>query len=167
MYPGPAAPDLGVFVAQVSDELERQGHEVARAVLDRRGGSKLLYAELLRRAVAEGRRFRPEVVYAHFLFPAGAAAALAARAVGARLVLTAHGQDVRNIGSIPGVREATRATVRRATAVIAVSDFLRRELIMKLPELAGRIEVIDCGVDLERFYVRDAGPIRARLRWEG
>jgi len=76
MYPGPAAPDLGVFVAQIADELERQGHEVARAVLDRRGGSKLRYAELARRALAEARRFRPEVVYGHFLFPAGAAAAL-------------------------------------------------------------------------------------------
>ena len=167
MYPGPAAPDLGVFVAQVSDELERQGHEIARAVLGRRGGSKLRYVDLARRAVAEARRFRPEVVYGHFLFPAGAAAALAARTVGARLVLTAHGQDVRNIGWIPGVREATRATVRRATAVIAVSDFLRRELVMKLPELAARVEVIDCGVDLERFAPREAGPIRGRLGWAG
>ena len=167
MYPGPAAPDLGVFVAQIADELERQGHEVALAVLDRRGGSKLRYAELARRAVAEARRFRPEVVYGHFLFPTGAVAALAARVAGARLVLTAHGQDVRNIGAVPGVRQATRAAARRATAVIAVSDFLRRELVMKLPELAGRVEVIDCGVDLERFRGRESGPIRERLGWEG
>ncbi len=167
MYPGSAAPDLGVFVAQITDELERQGHEVARAVLDRRGGSKLRYAELARRAVAEARRFRPEVVYGHFLFPAGAAAALAARVAGARLVLTAHGQDVRNIGAVPGVREATRAAARRAAAVIAVSDFLRRELVMKLPELAGRVEVIDCGVDLERFRGRESGPVREQLGWEG
>ena len=167
MYPSRAAPDLGVFVAQVERELERQGHELARAVLDRRGGSKLRHVELARRALAEAQRFRPEVVYGHFLFPAGAAAALAARATGARLVLTAHGQDVRNIGSVPGVRAATRLAARRATAVIAVSDFLRRELVMKLPELTGRVEVIDCGVDLERFCGREAGPIRERLGWEG
>jgi glycosyltransferase involved in cell wall biosynthesis len=167
MYPGPSAPDLGVFVKQLADELERQGHELARAVLDRRGGSPLKYAGLGARTLAEARRFRPEVVYAHFLVPAGALAALGALAVGARLVLTAHGRDVRNIGSIPGVKTATRAAARRADAVVAVSDFLRRELVAKLPELAGRVEVIDCGVDLERFRGREAGPIRERLGWQG
>ena len=167
MYPGPAAPDLGVFVAQVERELARQGHEVARAVLDRRGGSRLRYASLARDAVLRARRFRPEVVYAHFLFPAGGIAALAARAAGARLVLTAHGQDVRNIGTIPGVRAATRAATRRATAVVAVSDFLRRELVAKLPELDGKVEVVDCGVDLERFRGREGASLREKLGWEG
>jgi len=167
MYPGPAAPDLGVFVRQVERELERQGHDVARAVIDRRGGSKLRYGRLGVRALAEARRFRPDVVYAHFLVPAGALAAVASAASGARLVLTAHGQDVRNIGTVLGVRAVTRLVVRRASGVIAVSDFLRRELLAKLPELAGRVEVIDCGVDLERFRGREAAPLRERLGWEG
>ena len=167
MYPSPAAPDLGVFVQQVERELERQGHDVALAVLDRRGGSKLKYGRLGVRALAEARRFRPDVVYAHFLVPAGALAALASAVSGARLVLTAHGQDVRNVGAVPGVRALTRLAVRRASAVIAVSDFLRRELLAKLPELAGRIEVIDCGVDLERFRGRAAEPLREKLGWEG
>src|SRR6187397_977124 len=96
MYPGPAAPDLGVFVRQLEQELTRLGNDIARAVVDRRGGSRLRYARLARDAVAEARRFRPDVVYGHFLFPAGAAAALAARVARARLVVTAHGRDVRN-----------------------------------------------------------------------
>jgi glycosyltransferase involved in cell wall biosynthesis len=167
LYPGPEAPDLGVFVKQLEDELARQGHELARAVIDRRGGSKLKYARLARDAVREARRFRPDAVYGHVLFPAGAAAAAAARAASARLVVTAHGRDVRNIGAFPGVREATRLVVRRADAVVAVSDHLRRELAAKLPELAGRIDVIDCGVDLDRFRHRDGAPLRAALGWEG
>ena len=77
--------------------------------------------------------------------------ALAARQAGARLVLTAHGRDVRNIGSIPGVCAPTRKAVVRADAVIAVSDFLRRDLEAKLPEAQGKVVVIDSGVDLERF----------------
>jgi glycosyltransferase involved in cell wall biosynthesis len=167
MYPGPQAPDLGVFVKGVGDELEHQGHELAYAVLDRRGGSRLRYGRLLARAVTEARRFRPEVVYGHFLFPAGAAAAAAARAGRAALVVTAHGRDVRNIGEIPGVGPATRLALRGAASVIAVSDFLRRELLVKLPELDGRVEVIDCGVDLERFRPQDPDELRARLGWEG
>jgi glycosyltransferase involved in cell wall biosynthesis len=167
MYPGPDDPDLGVFVKQVADELERQGHEVARAVLDRRSGSRVKYARLAADAFAQARRFRPEVVYAHFLVPAGAIAALAAAASGARLVLTAHGRDVRNIGSVPGVAALTRLAVRRAARVVAVSDFLRRELVAKVPELDGRVDVIDSGVDTERFRGREAGPLRERLGWDG
>ena len=47
------------------------------------------------------RRFRPDVVYAHFLFPTGLAALLAARAAQAPLVVTAHGQDVANLTEYP------------------------------------------------------------------
>jgi glycosyltransferase involved in cell wall biosynthesis len=75
--------------------------------------------------------------------------------------VTAHGRDVRNVGAIPGIAALTRRTIRRATAVIAVSDYLRRELEAKVPEAAGKTHVIDSGVDLERFTVEpapDGGP---------
>jgi glycosyltransferase involved in cell wall biosynthesis len=167
MYPGPDAPDLGVFVRQVVDQLEGQGHEIEPVVIDRRGGSRAKYVRLTAAAIAAARRFRPDVVYAHFLFPAGAAGAAAARVGGARLVVTAHGQDVRNIGAIPGVALATRAVVRQAAAVIAVSNFLRAELEDKLPTLRGRIHVIDSGVDLARFRHRPADEARAEVGWDG
>ena len=166
MYPGPSAPDLGVFVKQLADELDRAGNEVSRVVIDHRGGSPAKYGGLAGRALAEARRFHPDVVYAHFLFPAGAAAAFAARRVGARLVLTAHGRDVRNVGAIPGVATATAAAIRRADAVIAVSDFLRRELEAKVADARGKVHVIDSGVDLARFRHRDPAPLRAELGWE-
>ena len=167
MYPGPSAPDLGVFVKQLADELERAGTDVSRVVIDHRGGSPAKYGGLAARALAEARRFHPDVVYAHFLFPAGAAAAFAARRVGAHLVLTAHGRDVRNVGTIPGVATATAAAIRRADAVIAVSDFLRGELEAKIPDAQGKVHVIDSGVDLARFRHRDAAPLREELGWEG
>jgi glycosyltransferase involved in cell wall biosynthesis len=159
MYPGPDDPDLGIFVQQLEQELSRRGHELARAVIDRRSGGKRRYASLLARTLMAGRRFRPDVVYAHFLVPTGFLAALAARAP---LVVTAHGRDVRNIGSMPGIRLATRYVVRRAAAVVAVSEYLRRELETKIPDARGKVEVIDCGVDLMRFRVEPApdGPTR-------
>jgi glycosyltransferase involved in cell wall biosynthesis len=166
MFPGPAAPDFGVFVHDLARELERRGNDLAYAVVDRRGGTPVKHARLAVRALAEARRFRPDVVYAHFLLPAGVIAAAAARVAGAGLVVTAHGQDVRNAGSIRGVRAATHAGLRRAR-VVAVSDFLRRELVARLPELEGRVDVIDCGVDLERFRGRDAVELRERLGWQG
>jgi glycosyltransferase involved in cell wall biosynthesis len=167
LYPGPEAPDLGVFVKQVADALQDEGHELERVVIDRRGGSRLKYARLTADAIAAARRFAPDVVYGHFLFPAGAAAAAAARVARARLVITAHGRDVRNIGSIPGVAAATRAVVRRADGVIAVSNFLRGELEAKLPGVRGRVHVIDCGVDLERFRHRPPAEARSEIGWDG
>lgn len=166
MYPSASEPDLGAFVRQLETELERRGHELARAVIDRRGGSPAKYGRLALEAIRQARRFRPDVVYAHFLFPAGAAAAAAARAAGAGLVVTAHGQDVRNLGSLPGVTAGTRLALRRAR-VVAVSDYLKRELVARLPELDGRVDVVDSGVDLERFRGGDAAAARAGLGWEG
>jgi glycosyltransferase involved in cell wall biosynthesis len=149
MYPGPDDPDLGPFVALVERALLERGHEVERAVLDTRAGGRRRYLTLARRAWS-GRAFEPDVVYAHFLVPAGLIAAVAARAP---LVVTAHGRDVRNIGAIPGVAAATRVVVRRAAAVVCVSAYLRRELETKLPQARGKTEVVSSGVDLEEFAV--------------
>src|SRR2546430_7667287 len=153
MYPGPDAPDLGVFVAQLEHALAARGHELERAVLDTRTGGKRRYVTLARRVRRAARRFDPDVVYAHFLVPTGLIASFTSRAP---LVVTAHGRDVRNVGEIPGIRFLTRLTVRRASAAIAVSDYLRRELEAGVPEARGKTEVIDCGVDLERFRVTPA-----------
>jgi glycosyltransferase involved in cell wall biosynthesis len=148
MYPGDSDPDYGVFVRGLEQALAARGHTIERAVLTTRQGGKAKYARLAGRTIAAARRFRPDIVYAHFLVPTGLLAGLASRAP---LVVTAHGQDVANIGSIPGVRAATSAVVRRASAVIAVSDYLRRELEEKIPAARGKTQVVDSGVDLERF----------------
>jgi glycosyltransferase involved in cell wall biosynthesis len=156
MYPGSDAPDLGTFVAQVERALVERGHEVDRAVLDTRGGGKLRYLHLARRTAAAA---KPDVVYAHFLVPAGLIAALAGRAP---LVVTAHGRDVRNVGELPGIAAATRLVVRRAATVVCVSEYLRGELELRVPEAIGKTEVISSGVDLDRFAVAPApdGPAR-------
>ncbi len=166
-YPGPHDPDLGAFVAQMAGALERRGHELEYVVIDRRGGSRIRHARLGTDAVRAARRFRPDVVYAHFLVPAGAMAALASLAARVPLVLTAHGQDVRNLGTIRGVRAVTAAAVRRASAVIVVSDHLRAELERHVPRAAGLTHVIDCGVDLRRFAPADQERARQALGWEG
>ena len=150
MYPGPDAPDLGTFVAQVERELVARGHDVQLAVIDTRAGGKLRYVTLAARTL---RAARPDVVYAHFLVPSGLIAALAGRAP---LVVTAHGRDVRNIGALPGIETATRLVVRRAATVVCVSDYLRRELELKLPDARGKTEVVSSGVDLDRFAVTPA-----------
>jgi glycosyltransferase involved in cell wall biosynthesis len=153
MYPGPGDPDFGVFVQGLEHALVDRGHEIELAVVGSRSGGKRRYADLARRARAASRAFRPDVVYAHFLVPAGLIAAVSSRAP---LVVTAHGQDVANARSIGVLRRATRSVCKHAATVIAVSGFLRGELEAAVPEARGKTEVVDCGVDVEQFSVAPA-----------
>ena len=161
MYPGRDTPDLGSFVATLEHALEARGHEIERAVVDRRGG-RSRHAELAVDVLRTAHAFRPDVVYAHFLVPAGLLGALAGRAP---LVVTAHGQDVENARRNRAVRSATAFTVRRAHAVVAVSTWLRDRLVEVVPEALTKSSVIDCGVDLERFALRDGLEARSAVGW--
>jgi glycosyltransferase involved in cell wall biosynthesis len=162
MYPGADDPDLGVFVASLEHQLLARGHELERAVVDRRVGGRRRHLKLFRDAHRAARSFDPDVVYAHFLVPAGLAAALASKAP---LVVTAHGQDVANAIENAAVRAATRYVVRRATHVIAVSAWLRDRLQAAVTEAASKTAVVDCGVDLERFAPRSRDEARAEVGW--
>jgi glycosyltransferase involved in cell wall biosynthesis len=167
MWPSLENPDLGSFLVPLTRELEALGHEIEVASISRRGGPPTEYATLVRSARAAARRFQPDVVFAHFLFPAGAAGALAARAAGAPLVVMAHGQDVANLGRIRGVTAATSWVLRRSAAVIANSRWLADRLTQQIPAAGPKIEVADCGVDLDAFAPRDTGEARRELGWDG
>ena len=167
MWPSAEHPDLGSFLVPLTRELEALGHEVEVASISRHGGSPAEYLTLVRRARAAATSFRPDVVFAHFLFPAGAAGALAARRANAPLVVMAHGQDVANLGRIRGVTAATRWVLKRSSAVIANSHWLAGQLTERIPEARPKISVADLGVDLEAFSPRSADEARRELGWDG
>ncbi|HSD24724.1 MAG TPA: glycosyltransferase [Solirubrobacterales bacterium] len=167
MWPSEEHPDLGSFLVPLTRELRALGHEVEVSSISRRGGSPTEYLTLARKARAAAGSFKPDVVFAHFLFPAGAAGALAARRAGVPLVVMAHGQDVANLGRVPGVRAATRWVVGRSAAVIANSRWLAGRLTDKIASAEPKIEVADLGVDLETFAPRAAAEARRELGWDG
>jgi hypothetical protein len=165
MWPSEEHPDLGAFLVPLTRELRALGHEVEVASISRRGGPPTEYATLVRKASAAAKEFTPDVVFAHFLFPAGAAGALAARTAGVPLVVMAHGQDVANLGRIRGVTVATSWVIRRAAAVIANSRWLADRLTEQIPAAGPKITVADLGVDLEAS--RHVRPTRPAGRWAG
>jgi glycosyltransferase involved in cell wall biosynthesis len=167
MWPSAADPDFGSFVAQVCRELETQGHELEVVAIDRRGLPRSKYLRLARDARRTAKRFQPDVVYGHFLTFAGPAAVRAARAVDVPAVLTAHGTDVGNVERSRLAKALTRRATRRASRVIAVSDWLRTRLVAELPELGDKTHVVDCGVDVDLFSPREGHEARARVGWEG
>ena len=108
MWPTPGEPELGSFLLPLVRELEtpratRWRSRRSAAAADRRRSTR----GWPRDAVRAARRTRPDVVFAHFLFPAGAAGLAAARAARVPLVVMAHGTDVAN---------CERAALRAATA---------------------------------------------------
>lgn len=167
MWPGPLDPDLGSFLVPVAGELEALGHEVEVVAIDSRGGSRVKYPKLCRDAIAAARRSRPDVVFAHMLFPAGAAGAMAAAATRSPLVVMAHGQDVANLGAVPGVTAATRWVVRRSAGLICNSRWLADRLSETIPAARKKITVADCGIDLAGFEPMDSSAARVELGWEG
>jgi glycosyltransferase involved in cell wall biosynthesis len=167
MWPSPENPDLGSFLVPLTREIEALGNDVEVVSISQRGGSRSKYLRLARKSRVAARRFHPDIVFAHFLFPAGAAGALAARAAGAPLVVMAHGQDVANLARIPGVTSATRWVLRRSSAVIANSRWLADRLTQRIAGAEGKLEVADCGVDLNAFSPRPAAEARRELGWDG
>jgi glycosyltransferase involved in cell wall biosynthesis len=148
MWPTPGEPELGSFLLPLVRELEALGHTVEVAAIGRRGGPPTKYVALARDAMRAARRTRPDVVFAHFLFPAGAAGLAAARAARVPLVVMAHGQDVANCERA-AIRAATSPVVRGAAAVIANSRWLAGRLQRHFPRV--QAEVCDLGVDLAQF----------------
>src|SRR4051812_49988086 len=98
MWPSPEQPDLGSFLVPLTRELEALGHEVEVSSISQRGGSRSKYVRLVRESRAAAKRFRPDVVFAHFLFPSGAAGGPAARAAGAPPPGMAHRPGVAELG---------------------------------------------------------------------
>ena len=54
----------------------------------------------------------------------------------------------------------SRFVVGRASTVVCVSEYLRRELELKLPAARGKTEVVSSGVDLDRFAAAPAPDTR-------
>jgi glycosyltransferase involved in cell wall biosynthesis len=153
MYPGPGAPDLGVFVHGQEQALRARGHRVRVVAVTRRGGGLRKHLGFAVRVLGTVLVRRPQVVYAHFLAPAGVLAAAACTLLPRTgLVVVAHGRDVRNVGERRGIARAMRLLARRADHVVAVSRYLAEDLERRVPELAGKVQVVDSGVDVESRF---------------
>ena len=155
MYPGPSAPDLGTFVADLERALAARGHELARAVVDRRGRAR------------PAPRPRPRRLHDRTAVPAGRRLRALPRA-GRAVRRARDARSARRHGARPGRRERAEPRGRPCgdapgrhdapTAVVAVSDWLRTRLEARPSRRrAARREVIDCGVDLERCSRRQPG----------
>ncbi|MCB2060129.1 MAG: glycosyltransferase [Novosphingobium sp.] len=95
-----------------------------------------------------------DVIDAQFFFPDGPAAAVIARELDLPLVIKARGSDIHHWGKRPRALAQMRAAADRATALLAVSHALRKDMIaLGMPE--ERIAVHYTGLDRSRFQVME------------
>jgi teichuronic acid biosynthesis glycosyltransferase TuaC len=138
LWPTPSEPQRGSFVRdQVAALQALDGVDVDVFHIPPGGVRPYVRAALQLRRRFRGERF--DVVHAHFGLSAWPS--LAVR--GAPHAVTLHGTDVRH----PRSGRITRAVLPRMDLVAAVSE----ELAAELPASAGRVAVLPCGVDTDRF----------------
>lgn len=155
MYPSPAHPALGSFVADQVQALRRlEDPELELQVFAFAPGGPGAYvraARTLRARYANAVRF--DVVHAHFGLTGWPARAAPAR----NRAVTLHGTDLAD----PRSRAFTLASLPQTDLVGAVSTALAQ----RIPRWAGRdrAHVLPCGVDLHRFHRIDRPSARREL----
>jgi len=106
------------------------------------------------------RRFRPDVMNAHYMAHTGLAAMIAKARHGVPTVLTLVGRDVPGPRTPYGWRFYCRWAARSVTEVTYISDYCRRAVFGDASRAPGR--VIQAGVDIDRFNPRSDGSAMRR-----
>ena len=114
--------------------------------------------------VASRRDLRPDIVHAHWWFPSGVVARVAARPSRTPLVTTLHGTDVRMARKVAASRPLFRSVLAASACVTTVSSWLAREVAEMAPGVVP--EIAPMPVATERFTPRGSRE-RARLLFAG
>ncbi|CAG0939143.1 Putative teichuronic acid biosynthesis glycosyltransferase TuaC [Gammaproteobacteria bacterium] len=113
---------------------------------------------VLRRITADGGNW---VIDAHFAYPDGYAASLAAARLGLPYTITLRGTEQRH-SRMPAIRRRMVAALGGASRVFCVSASLRR-LALELGTRADRAVVVPNGVDTARYFPVERELARRRL----
>lgn len=125
--------------------LERQRESLRHRIVEEAGLDEAVEYEPSR-FDAELRRFRPQLLHAHFATEATAVARELAARHGLPFTFTAHGYDVYRK---PPSDFAARAEA--AAALVTVSDANARHIEDTFGVPRRKLRVIPCGIDLDRF----------------
>lgn len=150
MWPTPAQPMAGIFVAEQVASLRRRGLALDVLFLDG-GRSRLAYLYgigRVRQALARGRY---DLIHAHYVF--SGLVALAGRRSDVPVLLTHHGIETQRGWTAP----LCRWTSRRVARTIVTSR--RVQAALGRPDA----EVVPCGVDTDLFYPIPQVAARAAL----
>lgn len=184
LYPDARQPAFGTFVALHVEALRQAGADVeviaikgvpAQAAILRKYTS-LCVRTAIHAVWALLRRRRPQVVEAHVAYPTAIPAWVAARILGARLVVFVHGSDVTGDGA-DGVRRLVArsrfhhrlagAIFRKADLLVANSAFIGGELSRRFAVDRRRVVEWSPGIDYEKFAITGRETHRSGILFVG
>jgi len=158
MYPGPGAPEWGIFVAEQVRSLREW---INVRVVAKRSRSAIAYLPFFLRSATAGLTSGWDLIHAHYGFHS----ALIPVCLGRHpLVVTFHGSDAlieprrRRLYA-----RLQRQVVREADCLIAVSEEVRARLIEELGADPAKLVHLPCGTDTVHFRPEEQGAARARL----
>ncbi|MBV9270483.1 MAG: glycosyltransferase [Candidatus Eremiobacteraeota bacterium] len=159
----PHAPPLGAKWAKyrsIPTRYEYHGIAVTtvRAIYaPRMIGAEYLYLQVARAVAREARRIGADLIHAHALLPEGRVAVEQSLPT----VVTAHGSDAYDLPwRRAGLMRGARTAVADASRVVAVSDFIRQQVL----RLSNRdVSVIYNGADETVFRPRNRAEVRNAL----
>lgn len=170
MYPTSKAPHSGIFVEQQIAGLRKIGLDVDLMIVERVEKGMTSYIGLCRRIRSRIKALQHMLVHVMY---GGVMANIVTRAVTDRpTIVTFHGSDLlgehlsgclRRVIAGYGVSASWRAA-RRASRIITVSTALRDALPKDVDRR--KVQVIPCGIDLERFKPLDRRACQQTLGWD-
>jgi teichuronic acid biosynthesis glycosyltransferase TuaC len=97
------------------------------------------------------KNFDFDLIDAHYVYPDGFAAVQLGRFFKKPVIISARGSDINLFKTFPLIRKLLQYVLRRADAVIAVSQALKAAIAeLEIPER--KVVVIPNGVDLDKFF---------------
>lgn len=103
-----------------------------------------------------------EIIDAHYVYPDGLAAVLLGWWFNIPVVVSARGSDLNLFEQFPVIRRIIQWTLRKAEAVITVSQALKG-VTVRLGIPSDKVHVIPNGVNIEKFFPIDKAKARQQL----
>lgn len=111
------------------------------------------------------KKYRFDLIDAHFAYPDGYAAGLLGRWFNVPVTITLRGTEV-TLSKFPGRRQRILSAIKRANRVFSVAESLKRH-VTGLGAQADKIQVVGNGVDTAVFYPVDKVQARQALGIDG
>jgi teichuronic acid biosynthesis glycosyltransferase TuaC len=132
---------------------------------------RALYGRCYRRSVQTAfhdavRHFKPDVVFSSWAYPDGWTAVELSRQADLPVLVKVHGSDIHQLKLYPGRNAGTIAALKRADAIVAVSQELARQ-VAELGIDEAKIRVVYNGIDSGMFHPGCRLEARSRLGING
>lgn len=169
MYPSQSNPAFGSFVKELDDTLENNfGTSSKKALLssNKKGVfiTPLKYLSLLAKTTYHTLFSKFDVIYAHYIFPTGFIALLPKFIRSKPLIIMSHGGDANIPKKFSYFKTMIRYVLKKSDAIIAVSNFLKNQIVDDFGVETDKISVIDCGVNVDKFSPNNKTETRQLLK---